>query len=668
MDPQINLDGAIYHQPCAKCADCFCQINLHNFAQNALTSDDNVLLCKIHYKSRLKKDGNNENINPRHSAKSPRQSGDSSDAPKCSACALLIDTDYSNNSSPESESITSVITDPRRLSVDRYALYEKDQKSPNFSPVVRLAVRVESAKSKFRRALAKMSPGKKSLEKSPSRNGSSPIRDLGIDMVNTDADVVNDTHIQEMPTEDNNQPNNILRRLSNFMARPNSPIRDSPSNPVVNNGDVTFSAPRRLLPRTMVGGPTPSKGVKEGESTWDDDITSFGDDIQGVEEDISSKPSKTYPLTPYPVHKSNDNDMTNSELDDSRDTETSNCSVQSNSLLPSLTISVNATIDEIIVNEQDHEEVTINEQVVESEDIDDTLSVGDINERGNNSTPPTAWEMSPYQIYIESQANSNSPGNSPIKGKESQANTSDAIGTTHHSPNLSASQSPDSNTTVKIVFPCDDDFPMTPPSTPMSSPFSSSSQKKRKGRSRSLFVSALHIIFHGYVLLICICTVHSLSVWYDTVYPQDTSSLFGLTSPWIGKQNATRLINRRLQTLEEEYTALLGRNDWSTVRMSLSSNVTIESCKSEDVKAPMYIRTTAVFDTSPEELHGYFYSDKYDATQKAVDAYYDSSSLLLSPSEKISVMRKVTKKPYFYDMILPNEITVALVQQNYNQT
>jgi hypothetical protein len=304
-----------------------------------------------------------------------------------------------------------VITDPRRLSVDRYALYEKDQKSPNFSPVVRLAVRVESAKSKFRRALAKMSPGKKSPEKSPSRNGSSPIRDLGIDMVNTDADVVNDTCIQEMPTEDNNQPKDILRRLSDFISRPNSQIRDSPSK-AVNNGDVTFSAPRRLLPRTVVGGPTPSKGIKEGESTWDDDITSFGDDMQGVEEEISSKPSKTYPLTPYPLHKSNENDMTNSEVDDSRDTETSICSPQSNSLLPSLAASVNATIDELIVNEQEHEEVSIiNEQEVdESEDIDESLSVGDISERGNNSTPPTAWEMSPYQIYIESQANSNSPG------------------------------------------------------------------------------------------------------------------------------------------------------------------------------------------------------------------------------------------------------------------
>jgi hypothetical protein len=454
-----------------------------------------------------------------------------------------------------------------------------------------------------------MSPGKKSPDKnlSPLRNGSSPIRDLGIDMVDTGADLIIDTRIQEMPTEDNNQPKFILSRLSNLISR------DSPSKPnsAVNNGDATFSAPRRLLPRTVIGGPTPSKGVKDGESIWDDDITSFGDDTQGVEDHINSNSCKTYPLTPYPLYKSNDNDMTNSEVDESRDTKICSTPIflQSNPLLPSLRASANAIIDEVsivaeqeheevsivaeqeheevsIINEQEHDEVSmINEQerdevsmineheemsireveqeevsireveqeVDESEDVDETLSVGDINERGNNSMPITPWKMSPYQIYLESQANFDSP----IKRRESQANISDTTDTNPHSPTSPSRftpQSPDSIATVKIEFPCDDDFPITPPSTPLSVPFSkSSSHRKEKVRSRSLLVSLLYIICHGYGLLMFTCTVHSLLVWYDTEYPQDSSSLFGLTSPWIGKQNATRLINRRYGILSNCY-------------------------------------------------------------------------------------------------------------------
>jgi hypothetical protein len=56
MDPQINLDGVIFHKPCAKCQDCNCQITISNFTKN-VTADETVLLCKTHYFKRFHEGG-----------------------------------------------------------------------------------------------------------------------------------------------------------------------------------------------------------------------------------------------------------------------------------------------------------------------------------------------------------------------------------------------------------------------------------------------------------------------------------------------------------------------------------------------------------------------------------------------------------------------------------
>ena len=58
MDPQINLDGEIFHNTCAKCQDCKCQITLSNFVKNT-SPDTTLLLCKIHYMKRFKEGGMN---------------------------------------------------------------------------------------------------------------------------------------------------------------------------------------------------------------------------------------------------------------------------------------------------------------------------------------------------------------------------------------------------------------------------------------------------------------------------------------------------------------------------------------------------------------------------------------------------------------------------------
>ena len=52
MDPQINLDGSIFHKQCAKCRDCNCQITLSNFNKN-VAGEDTFLLCKTHFFQRF---------------------------------------------------------------------------------------------------------------------------------------------------------------------------------------------------------------------------------------------------------------------------------------------------------------------------------------------------------------------------------------------------------------------------------------------------------------------------------------------------------------------------------------------------------------------------------------------------------------------------------------
>ena len=52
MDPQLVLDGKVFHKICAKCEDCHCQITLNNFAKND-NPEKTTLLCKTHYTIRF---------------------------------------------------------------------------------------------------------------------------------------------------------------------------------------------------------------------------------------------------------------------------------------------------------------------------------------------------------------------------------------------------------------------------------------------------------------------------------------------------------------------------------------------------------------------------------------------------------------------------------------
>lgn len=57
-DPQINLDGFMFHRVCARCEDCSCVITVQNFCMDKSADGETAtLLCKTHYARRFQASG-----------------------------------------------------------------------------------------------------------------------------------------------------------------------------------------------------------------------------------------------------------------------------------------------------------------------------------------------------------------------------------------------------------------------------------------------------------------------------------------------------------------------------------------------------------------------------------------------------------------------------------
>jgi hypothetical protein len=58
-DPQLNLDGLIFHMACARCEEpgCNAQLNLQNYTMDKKADGTVNLMCKTHYKMHFQKSG-----------------------------------------------------------------------------------------------------------------------------------------------------------------------------------------------------------------------------------------------------------------------------------------------------------------------------------------------------------------------------------------------------------------------------------------------------------------------------------------------------------------------------------------------------------------------------------------------------------------------------------
>jgi len=146
------------------------------------------------------------------------------------------------------------------------------------------------------------------------------------------------------------------------------------------------------------------------------------------------------------------------------------------------------------------------------------------------------------------------------------------------------------------------------------------------------------------------------------------ASLFGgrpsvpLTSPYVGHFNASNVVKRRLTLVQQDFEEALTANGWEP--LWTSNNVTVEALD-VDGSWPIYVRSFAVFDCKPQKLYDLVNWGNYDATQKVVDPFHESSRLLSNPSSHIKIVRKTTKRPF----IMPKrEFMMALVEKTHRSS
>ena len=115
----------------------------------------------------------------------------------------------------------------------------------------------------------------------------------------------------------------------------------------------------------------------------------------------------------------------------------------------------------------------------------------------------------------------------------------------------------------------------------------------------------------------------------------------GLT--WVGKHNASGLIMRQVELVEEAHTAILNSNGWEVLRKE-AKNLTVETltvgAKGSTTK---YTKISAIFSASPEKLMKSFDGfAAFDATHKEVLPFYEGGEFLMSSLfSKITLMKAV---------------------------
>ena len=111
------------------------------------------------------------------------------------------------------------------------------------------------------------------------------------------------------------------------------------------------------------------------------------------------------------------------------------------------------------------------------------------------------------------------------------------------------------------------------------------------------------------------------------------------SSPFIGRENATKIIQNRYKDVKNSFESALSSSGWSILRKG-HENISIET-KAATEGGPLFIRVTALFQAAPEKVYSAFSWDQFESTQKVVDPFFESAQLLLKLSANILLIRKV---------------------------
>ena len=122
-------------------------------------------------------------------------------------------------------------------------------------------------------------------------------------------------------------------------------------------------------------------------------------------------------------------------------------------------------------------------------------------------------------------------------------------------------------------------------------------------------------------------------------------SKYTLSSPWVVGSNASWVVNQRMNQMEIDYSNALNSNGWKVLRAT--KNVTIDTLSMVRNEWPVYIRSVAVFNVSPDKLRKLFQSENYQisANKKSDDS--NGYTELLATSGNVKIIRKVRTISYF---------------------
>ena len=136
----------------------------------------------------------------------------------------------------------------------------------------------------------------------------------------------------------------------------------------------------------------------------------------------------------------------------------------------------------------------------------------------------------------------------------------------------------------------------------------------------------------------------SVIALFVIVYLQSQIKQTNLTAdlPWVGKHNASGLIMRQVQLVEEAHTSVLNSNEWKMLRKEVNLTVEALTVGSKGTKTK-YTKISAIFSANPEKLMKAFDGfESFDTTHKAVLPFYKGGEFLMSSLfSKISLMKAV---------------------------
>lgn len=161
-------------------------------------------------------------------------------------------------------------------------------------------------------------------------------------------------------------------------------------------------------------------------------------------------------------------------------------------------------------------------------------------------------------------------------------------------------------------------------------------------------------LYHVYFTILCYFITLYIAYIYrtrpiDITVTQTQVNANSFDLPILGSKNTTKVLNQKFQQMKNDYEVKLLEKDWKILRSS--QNISVELLETKGW--PLYIKLIANFQNiQPKQLLEYFQLEKYEKTQKAIDPFFDKSSLLIDVNREFKVLHRVSTKFSFFEILV----------------